>query len=95
MKIKLYNRDHADLYLEQIDNSNLWELKVDKKHDYVLNYIRCILDENDDLEAIDPAGGPMLAIGGQLDGKYMIEDIVNSTTLKLHERDNDSQEYSN
>ena len=38
-EIKLYNRDGADLRLSTNDNTH-WELVVDDKHKYILEYMR-------------------------------------------------------
>lgn len=78
-KIKLYNRDGANLWLEKGKNieSNVyeWTLHVDKNHDWVLNYTRVIGDYtiNDEnrtewisIEAVDPSGGPFLSKGSML-----------------------------
>lgn len=49
-KIKLYNRDGADLcliqkHLKEIEpNITEWELQVDKKHEYILEFCRYIGD---------------------------------------------------
>lgn len=102
MKINLYNRDGADLYLEKVKDIephiSEWKLQVDKKHSYCLEYIRVIGDVVDrkvtNIEAIDPSGGPFLSIGDEISRKtnenYKIVNIVNPTTLWLSERDNNN-----
>lgn len=86
MKIKLYNRDGADLWLEKED-SNIWKLKVDQNHTYVLKYIRII--GYPEIEAIDPSGGPFISVGDVLNDIenrfYKVIEIINYTTLKLKE----------
>lgn len=89
MKIKLYNRDGADLWLEKIkeifEHESEWRLYVDQKHLYCLQYLRCIGDPNN-LEAVDPSGGPMISLGDMfIDGKYKIIKIINPTTFILWE----------
>ena len=73
MKIKLPNRDGANLYLEKIEdlenNLSKWSLKVDKKHDYCLHYLRVIGKSLDEIEAIDPSGGPFMSINSLLEGE--------------------------
>jgi len=78
-KIKLYNRDGADLWLEdtgkQIDeNISIWKLSVDDKHKYVLEFCRYI-GYFSEPEAIDPSGGPMISLGDKFEGKYKIVKI--------------------
>ena len=94
-KIKLYNRDGADLWLEdtgeQIDkNISIWKLNIDSKHKYCLEYIRIIGNYPHEIEAIDPSGGPMINLGDEFEGKYKIVKIINSSTFWISERDNDN-----
>jgi len=92
MKIKLYNRDGADLWLEKIKNieNNIfeWKLNVDNKHDYCLKYCRIIGDYPKEIEAIDPSGGPLLSLGSEFEGKYKIINIINPNTFWISERNN-------
>lgn len=88
MKIKLHNRDGAKLFLEQKENSDIWNLTVDKEHEYVLNYMRIIGKENvNDIsnplnwEAIDPAGGPFIRIESIFEG-YRVKEFLDFTTLR-------------
>ena len=71
-KIKLFNRDGADLYLEYVKEISpkvsLWELIVDDDHKYCLEYMRVIAKDYSskdiadwNIEAIDPSGGPFLS----------------------------------
>ena len=92
-KIKLYNRDGADLWLENIKD-NQWQLKVDNKHKYCLQYLRVIGNYPKEIEAIDPSGGPFLSKGDVLDNNYEIVDFLNITTLILNERNNNSKNNS-
>ena len=91
MKIRLFNRDGADLWLEKIkkvsEHEFEWRLYVDQKHLYCLQYIRCIGDYPDNLEAVDPSGGPMINLGDRFEnGKYKIIKIINPTTFILWEQ---------
>ena len=102
-EIKLFNRDGADLklvqkYLKEIDpHITEWELKVDKKHSYVLEFCRFIgkhqIENNkvnwDVIEAIDPSGGPMLSLGDEFEGKYKIVKINSANNIWISERNND------
>ena len=86
MKIELYNRDRANLWLEK-ENSDIWKLKVDNTHKWVLEYIRVI--GYPEIEAIDPSGGPFISVGDILSDTekrfYKVIEIINCTTLKLKE----------
>jgi hypothetical protein len=101
-KIKLYNRDGADLklvrkHLKEIEPYiTEWELQVDEKHRYVLEFCRYIgnYDEDNDsinwniIEAIDPSGGPMINLGDEFEGKYKIVKINNTNSIWISERNN-------
>lgn len=95
-EIKLYNRDGADLKLVNRENSDLWDLTVDSKHQYCLKYMRCggdfdIKEESGkqiinwkSRKMVDPSGGPYLEVGDSLEhGKYKIIEIVDDTVLRL------------
>lgn len=92
MKIKLFNRDGADLWLEKIKEVEKgigeWRLYVDQKHLYCLQFIRVIGDYPNDIEAIDPSGGPMIGLGDEFEGKYKIIKIINPTTFLISENGN-------
>lgn len=88
-KIKLFNRDGADLWLEKIrdisEKSSEWRLYVDSKHLYCLNYMRIIGDYPKKIDAVDPSGGPMIGLGDKFMDKYKIVNIINPTTFELWE----------
>ena len=79
-KIKLYNRDGADLYLvktnKKVDDSTYeWYLDVDKYHLYCLEYMRFI-GKLPFIESIDPCGGPLISVGDTFNnGKYTVIQI--------------------
>jgi hypothetical protein len=80
-KIKLYNRDGADLWLKKCNkqiepNVWMWYLDVDKKHEYILKYCRYIGDNLLEPEAIDPSGGPMLSVGDEFEFLSLNEEEV-------------------
>lgn len=77
-KIILPNRDGADLYLVQIEeDSNLYNIVCDLKHEYVLNYARMILaEDNLTIEAFDPSGGPYIYLGYKVDEKRKVKAII-------------------
>ena len=90
-KIKLYNRDGADLNLVQKHLKEIephiteWELQVDEKHRYVLEFCRYIGDNLLELEAIDPSGGPMLSVEDVFENKYEIVKINSTNSIWISE----------
>lgn len=100
MKIRLYNRDGAKMFLERVDN-NVWKLTVDPEHDYCLKYMRCggefDIEEKDgkqiihwkSRQMIDPAGGPYLEVGDVIkddnNKEFKIIEILDDLLLKLSE----------
>ena len=81
-EIKLYNRDGANLKLVSEDGK-AWKFDVDEKHQYVLEYCRMgMFDENDKehigYEMVDPSGGPYLSVGQRLDKMHVIESIIST-----------------
>ena len=102
-KIKLYNRDGADLWLEDTgeqvsENITIWKLCVDDKHKYIFEYCRYIGEygkakdgsiEFSDIHAIDPSGGPMLSVEDVFENKYKIVKINSIKNIWISERDND------
>ena len=93
-EIKLFNRDNADLRLVQKHLKEIepgiteWELQVDKKHDYVLEFCRYIGDNFLEPEAIDPSGGPMINLGDEFENKYKIVKINSVKSIWISERNN-------
>lgn len=76
MEIKLYNRDGADLRLVSEDGL-LWRFKVDTEHQYVLEYMRYGLEnDNRTICMIDPSGGPYLTIGSKIGQDYVIDAFI-------------------
>lgn len=93
-EIKLYNRDRADLRLVNRENSDLWDLVVDKDHEYCLKYMRMggeFKDKNDphsgwkSICMVDPSGGPYIEIGDTFENKYKVVEILDATVLRLIE----------
>ncbi len=93
-EIKLFNRDGADLKLVQKHLKEIephiteWELQVDEKHKYVLEFCRYIGDNFLEPEAIDPSGGPMINLGDEFEGKYKIVKINSVNSIWISERNN-------
>ena len=92
-KIKLYNRDGANLWLKKCNkqiepNIWMWYLDVDKEHEYIFEYMRIIGNNILEPEAIDPSGGPMLSLGDEFEGKYKIVKIYSINNIWISERDN-------
>lgn len=95
--ISLFNRDGADLklvrkHLKEIEPGiTEWELQVDKKHDYVLEFVRFIGDKYKGMDwtvAIDPSGGPMINLGDEFENKYKIVKINSVKSIWISERNN-------
>lgn len=75
-KIKLFNRDGANLRLVSEDGI-LWKFDVDKDHKYVLEYIRYGFEnDNKTIIMMDPSGGPYLSKGQRLSKDYIIDAFV-------------------
>ena len=101
-EIKLFNRDGANLrlvqkYLKEIEPGiTEWELQVDNKHKYVLEFVRFLGNYNKEknsinwnvIEAIDPSGGPFISLGDEFENKYKIVKINSVKSLWLSERNN-------
>lgn len=106
-EIKLFNRDGANLKLVQKNLMEIepgiteWELQVDKKHDYVLEYVRLIgkWSGTDSklgyIEAIDPSGGPFISLSDEFENKYKIVKINGVKSIWISERNNNRKEYFN
>ena len=84
MKIYLYNRDGAKLFLvsdinEDDKKEKTWKFYVDKQHEYIFESMGVIYDTienpNKRIVAIDPSGGPYLYVGLVLEDKYWIKEI--------------------
>ena len=94
--IKLFNRDGADLKLVQKHLKEIephiteWELQVDEKHKYVLEFCRYIGDNFLSPEAIDPSGGPMINLGDKFEGKYKVVKINSVNSIWISEGHNDN-----
>lgn len=106
-EIKLFNRDGADLklvqkHLKEIEpHISEWELQVDEKHKYVLEFCRYIGNYDKDnnsinrniinwniIEAIDPSGGPFISLGDEFENKYKIVKINSVNSIWISERNN-------
>lgn len=73
---KLYNRYGYDIRLESLTESK-WLLKIDEKS----NYTRVGGALPDNIEFVDPEGGPFLSVGKTIEGKVItkIEPLVKET----------------
>ena len=89
-KIKLDNRDGANLYLVKTDKkvndvTYEWYLDVDKDHIYCLKYTRFI-GKLPFIESIDPSGGPFISVGDTFNkGKYTIVKINSIKNIWIKE----------
>lgn len=69
--ITLQNREMQEMWFEEVEK-DLY--KIDTTSNYALNYARLILDENSNIVAFDPAGGPFMRVGSYtIDGKALKE----------------------
>lgn len=69
--ITLQNREMQEMWFEEVEK-DLY--KIDTTSNYALNYARLILDENNNIVAFDPAGGPFMRVGSYtIDGKVLLE----------------------
>lgn len=90
-KIKLNNRDGAEMYLQQIyEDSDLYKLIVDEKHQYCLEYINVSIGCNSKNQimhyhSIDPVGGPLIKSRDEIDN-YIVDEIINCNTVRLREK---------
>lgn len=66
-RIKLHNRDGADLYL--VNKGDYWQLEGP---DLYTSYLRIIGDLHNGIEAIDPPGGPFMSVGDVYSGKKIV-----------------------
>ena len=89
-KIKLDNRDGADLYLVKTDKkvdagTYEWHLDVDKNHLYCLEYTRFI-GKLPFIESIDLSGGPFISVGDTFNkSKYTIVKINSIKNIWIKE----------
>lgn len=68
------SREHRNIYLKEID-PGVWQFCADKPDEWILEYMRCILDEcGIEITAIDPSGGPFLSVGDKI-GNIIIDQI--------------------
>ncbi len=82
-KIRLFNRDGADLFLVHNDDERYWHFEVDTKHQYVLNFMRLgYMDDNKTIDFVDPSGGPMVYVGSQFDN-YVVDRIIDCDKIVL------------
>ena len=87
-KIKLFNRDGANLNLISEDGT-LWAFNVDEKHKYIFEYCQVSYkNDNKEIEFIDPSGGPMLSCGQRLSKNYVIDSIIEvNGQLMIHTKE--------
>ena len=80
MRIKLFNRENFETYLEK-EETGLWELHVSIDHTRV-GYD----DSSGKILFVDPSGGPFLQVGGLVNGRKILKiEIENGIKLSLEE----------
>lgn len=70
--ITLQNREMQEMWFEKI-STDVYEIKTTS--DYALSYARLILDENENIVAFDPSGGPLMRVGSYKIGGKILRDI--------------------
>lgn len=63
--IKLPNRYGLSILLEYIKDND-WKLKIPPKNPYR------IIGDNDNIRAVDPPGGPFIAVGDKIENKIVV-----------------------
>lgn len=75
--ISLYNRDGANLYIDD-------EGYLHSDKDYVLEYMRVGGDGSaNDIQFIDPSGGPFIEVGDKIANKTVAAIIPNNRGWKI------------
>ena len=82
-RIRLFNRDGADLFLVNNDDERYWHFEVDDNHKYVIEFMRVgYLEDYKTIDFVDPSGGPMIYVGSRFDN-YVIDRIIECNKLVL------------
>lgn len=85
---KLPNRDGINVWLEPSEINKGWfTIMADKPVTFQLTLER-LEDESDQILAVDPTGGPMIALGENKDKSgniFVVEEINEDLDLKLKE----------
>ena len=74
--IKLPNRYGLPILLEHIKDND-WELKIPPKNPYR------IIGNKGNIRAVDPSGGPFIAIGGKIENKIVVNISDNGLLITL------------
>lgn len=87
-EVHLFNREGADLKIVLKPSSGIYvgTLKTDPRHSYCLDFMRIIYD-GEEIEAVDPSGGPFISVGQEFSG-YKIIKIINATMFLVSENNN-------
>jgi len=82
-RIRLFNRDGADLFLVSNPEGTFWHFDVDDDHMYILEYMRVgYTEDNKTIDFIDPSGGPMVYVGSKFDN-YIVDRIIDWNKIVL------------
>ena len=77
-KIKFYNRDGSEVWIEKIGKEGWWGLRM--KPDLLFFYTHLLYEEEgQEIYAVDPPGGPFLSVGMKIEERYIIEEIKNTS----------------
>ena len=77
-KINLKNRDGFEIVLRE-DSKNIFTLDSD--------VMLRIMEDGDEIVAIDPPGGPLLSLGSVIDN-LQITKFITPYKIEMHENDN-------
>jgi len=78
MKIKFYNRDGSEVWIEKVGEEGWWQLRM--KPNLLFSFTRLLYEEDGQrIYAVDPPGGPFLSVGMKIEERYMIEEIKNTS----------------
>lgn len=80
-RIELWNRDYQKIWMEEVLDE-WWKLK--SKEPYILEYIRILTEDDGQIYAVDPPGGPFISVGHEIEGYKVIE--IKNTSLGIFVR---------
>ena len=89
MRIDFYNRDGNEIWLEKVGEKGWWQLRMAQPS--LFNYTRLIFEEEEEIYAVAPPGGPFISVGSEvgIGGPYIVGEIRNTSLgifLQLKEK---------
>ena len=64
MRLDFYNRDWEKIWLENVGDEGWWQLRLGRTS--LFNYINITFNDDNTIYAIDPPGGPFIAVGDRI-----------------------------